>query len=110
MGCDLFGFEGEDKKSYGTFFSLFFSAYVFTEVCLFHIFSYLSFTNIQRNMCFYSMYANYSGIFSNSVFFCLLGTGFLLTKIYFYMYYGYLHRNFFQIYFILLPALYRFLL
>ena len=72
---------------------------------VFSIFCCSSFTNIQRNKWFYDMYAHYRSIFSNSLFFCMLWASFFfIADVYFYMYYGYLYRNFFQTYF----ALYKF--
>lgn len=104
LGRDLFGFEGDDKKSLWYFFSHFFSAYVFIEICFYHVFRYLSMLIFRKICAFMACIHITVEFFSNSLFFRMLWTSFFffLRQIYFYTYYGYLHRNIFK--FILLSA------
>lgn len=85
----------EIKKSLCSFFLTVFSMlkYSVESVFIFSVvFSWWSFSLIQRNMCFHGMFVYSGGIVSNSLLFCTFELELFLVK--YISNCGYLHRNF----------------
>lgn len=100
LGCDSLGFEGEWKNTFSSLFFLLVFMEVFFLKSYFQFFVACHLLIFRETSYFYDMYVHYRSIFSNSLFFFMLWASFFffIADVCFYMYYGYLYRNFFQIY------------